>query len=259
MSNVKKLYDLSYEGYELVWMDDFDGDTLNRKDWNVELHEPGWVNKELQEYVDSTDNIQVKDSNLYLIPIQTRKEDGTYYYTSGRVNTQGKHDFKYGLFEARLRVPRGKGYLPAFWMMPLDEDYYGQWPKCGEIDCMEVLGDKLDTVHGTIHFGEPHEQRQGSWTLEEGNFADEYHLFSCEYMEGCIKWYVDGHFYYETSDWFSAWPGKEKVPYPAPFNQPFHIILNLAVGGEWVGYPEDENFEANPYIIDYVKAYQKIK
>ena len=162
MSDVNKLNDLSYEGYELVWMDDFDGDTLNREDWNVELHEPGWVNKELQEYVDSADNIQVKDSNLYLIPIQTKKEDGTYYYTSGRVNTQGKHDFKYGLFEARLRVPRGKGYLPAFWMMPLDEDYYGQWPKCGEIDCMEILGDKLDTVHGTIHFGEPHEQRQGS-------------------------------------------------------------------------------------------------
>ena len=113
MSDVNKLNGLSYEGYELVWMDDFDGDTLNREDWNVELHEPGWVNKELQEYVDSTDNIQVKDSNLYLIPIQTRKEDGTYYYTSGRVNTQGKHDFKYGLFEARLRVPKGKGYLPA--------------------------------------------------------------------------------------------------------------------------------------------------
>lgn len=82
---------------------------------------------------------------------------------------------------------------------------------------------------------------------------------SCEYQEGSIKWYVDGHCYYETSDWFSAWPRKEKVPYPAPFDQPFHIILNLAVGGEWVGYPEDETFEANLYMIDYVKVYQRIK
>lgn len=122
---------------------------------------------------------------------------------------------------------------------------------------MEVLGDQLETVHGTIHYGEPHEQSHGSYSLSEGNFADEFHLYSCEWEEGRIRWYIDGHLYHEETNWFTAWPGEDKKPYPAPFNQPFHIILNLAVGGEWVGYPDDETFKAAPFVIDYVKAYQK--
>lgn len=142
-------------------------------------------------------------------------------------------------------------------MMPTDENHYGQWPKCGEIDCMEVLGDKLETVYGTLHFGEPHDQSQGEYTLAEGNFAEEFHLYSCEWEPGSIKWYIDGHLYHHETKWFTAWPGKEKEAYPAPFDQPFHIILNLAVGGEWVGYPNDETFVANPFEIDYVRAYQK--
>ena len=115
----KKLKNLTYDNYELIWQEDFEGNELNRQDWNVELHEPGWVNKELQEYVDSEENIRVSDSKLILMPVQTQRPDGSYYYTSGRVNTQGKHDFMYGLVEARAKVPAGKGYLPAFWMMPL--------------------------------------------------------------------------------------------------------------------------------------------
>ena len=108
---------INYDGYELVWQDDFDGTELNREDWNVELHEPGWVNEEWQEYVDSEENIQIKDSRLVLIPVKKVAEDGTTTYTSGRVSTQNKKIFTYGLFEARLRVPKGKGYLPAFWLM----------------------------------------------------------------------------------------------------------------------------------------------
>lgn len=247
---------IPYEKYQLVWQEDFEGDSLNREDWNVELHEPGWVNKELQEYIDSPETIEVKDSKLYLKPVQTRTEDGGYYYVSGRVNTQNKHDFQYGLFEARVKVPAGKGYLPAFWMMPTDEDYYGQWPKCGEIDCMEVIGDQLTKVHGTLHFGEPHEQSQGTHTIESGDYSKDFHLYSMEWQPECIRWYVDGVLYHEETKWFTAWPGEDKKPYPAPFNQPFHVILNLAVGGEWVGYPDDETFEAQPLVIDYVRVYQ---
>lgn len=112
--------------YKLVWEDEFEGDRLNMDDWNFEYHEPGWVNAELQEYVDSEKNTYVKDGKLY---IQALKEiiDGKPYYTSGRINTQGKHDFQYGRFEARAKVPSGKGFLPAFWMMPTEEGYYGQW------------------------------------------------------------------------------------------------------------------------------------
>lgn len=161
---------LSYEGYELKWEDQFEGETLNRDDWNVELHDPGWVNNELQSYVDSPENIYIEDGSLVLKPVEKVNEDGTVSYTSGRVNTQNKHDFKYGLFEARVKVPEGQGFLPAFWMMPTNENLYGQWPRCGEIDIMEVLGNDTDTSYGTIHYGNPHSESQGSYTLEEGTF-----------------------------------------------------------------------------------------
>ena len=148
--------DLFKQGYTLKWSDDFNGTELNREDWNVETHKKGWVNDELQAYVDSTDNIKVQDGNLVIQPIKTVDQDGNASYTSGRINTQGKHDFKYGYFECRAKVPTGKGYLPAFWMMPTDENLYGQWPKCGEIDIMEVMGQETNKAYGTIHYGEPH-------------------------------------------------------------------------------------------------------
>ena len=250
--------DLSYDGYALKWEDNFDGETLNRDDWNVELHDPGWVNAELQAYVDSDANIQVKDGNLYLKPVQTKNEDGTYSYTSGRVNTQGKHDFTYGMFEVRAKVPTGKGYLPAFWMMPTDENLYGQWPRCGEIDCMEVMGQENNKLYGTIHFGNPHSESQGTYTLAKGNFTDEYHTFTTEWEPGCIKWYVDGVLYHTENDWYSTTVGQGTVTYPAPFDQPFYMILNLAIGGSWVGYPdENTTYDDQAFVIDYVRAYQK--
>lgn len=251
---------LEKEGYKEVWKDDFNGDSLNRDDWNVELHEPGWVNSEWQEYVDSDKNIQVKDGKLYLKPVETVNADGTKSYTSGRVNTQNKHDFKYGYFECRAKVPTGKGYLPAFWMMPTDENLYGQWPKCGEIDMMEVMGQETNKLYGTIHYGEPHDQSQGTYVVaEEDNFADNYHTYACEWLPGKIIWYVDGVKYHEESDWFSAKEGQGgEVTYPAPFDQPFYMILNLAVGGSWVGYPDETTtYDDQAFAIDYVKVYQK--
>ncbi|MDE7258722.1 MAG: glycoside hydrolase family 16 protein, partial [Lachnospiraceae bacterium] len=173
-----------HEGYTLIWEEQFDGDSLNREDWNVELHDPGWVNEELQAYVDSTDNIYIEDGDLVLKPIETVNEDGTKSYTSGRVNTQNKHDFKYGLFEARLKVPKGQGFLPAFWMMPTSENLYGQWPRCGEIDIMEVMGQATNTLYGTIHFGNPHSESQGTYVLEGSKFSDDYHVFSVEWEPG---------------------------------------------------------------------------
>ncbi|MBE5875919.1 MAG: glycosyl hydrolase family protein [Lachnospiraceae bacterium] len=245
--------------YQLVWMDDFNDAKLNMDDWNYEYHEPGWVNHELQEYVDSEKNIYLKDGNLVIQAIKTVDEQGNAYYTSGRVNTQNKHDYKYGRFEARAKVPSGKGFLPAFWMMPTDESFYGQWPKCGEIDIMEVLGDKLTTTHGTLHFGEPHTMRQGGYTLKEGDFASEFHVFACEWEPGEIRFYVDGNLFYTVNDWFTKREGYGEVAYPAPYDQPFYMILNLAVGGDWPGYPDaDAVFAENAQlVVDYVKVYQK--
>ena len=166
---------LSYDGYTLQWEDDFNGPELNREDWNVELHEPGWVNHELQAYIDSPQTIYIQNSSLVLKPVEKKNPDGTVSYISGRVNTQHKHDFLYGIFEARIKVPAGRGFLPAFWMMPTEEERYGQWPRCGEIDIMEVLGHDTTKTYGTIHYGNPHQQSQGHFALPSGGFAEEYH------------------------------------------------------------------------------------
>ncbi|MDE7323513.1 MAG: carbohydrate binding domain-containing protein [Lachnospiraceae bacterium] len=246
--------------YKLIWEDEFEGDRLNTDDWNYEYHEPGWVNAELQEYVDSEKNTYVKDGKLY---IQALKEivDGKPYYTSGRVNTQGKHDFQYGRFEARAKVPSGKGFLPAFWMMPTDESYYGQWPKCGEIDIMEVHGSELTTTYSTLHFGEPHTQAQTSYKVETGekNFGEDFHVFACEWDPGEFRFYVDGRLIGTFNDWFSKKDGFGEVAYPAPYDQTFYMILNLAVGGSWVGYPDDDDVFAEnaQFVIDYVRVYEK--
>ena len=419
---------LSYDGYKQVWGDEFDGDSLNRDDWNVEIHEKGWVNNELQEYVDSAENIQVKDGKLVINPVKKVTEtenkdagnllknsdfsegmegwiqtianwggaDGTadasekiadgsitysiknagtqdwnvqlkqqnislqnghtykvsfkakstaarkfktgvmsasyewyggcepeleedreqeisfeitmtkdtpadFYislgkyddtdtpasdvtisaikfvdmnatdgdtsstkevasYTSGRISTQNNQTFTYGRFECRAKVPKGQGYLPAFWLMANDENVYGQWPRCGEIDCMEVMGQETNKAYGTIHYGNPHSESQGTYYTgaDEKDFSDAFHTFTCDWEPGKITWYVDGVKYHEESDWYSTTEGQGTLTYPAPFDQPFYIILNLAVGGSWVGNPNDEtSFENNPYEIDYVRVYQK--
>ena len=247
------------DGYHLVWHDEFNGTSLNEDDWNYEQHEVGWVNHELQEYIPSDEYAFVKDGELVIQPVKNVGEDGKVSYASGRVNTQNKHDVKYGKIEARLKVPEGKGFLPAFWMMPQNEQYYGQWPKCGEIDIMEVLGDTTNTLYGTIHFGAPHKQKQGTYTLANGDFASEYHVFAIEWEPGVIRWFVDGEQYFEESDWFTGTNGNEERPYPAPFDQPFHVILNVAVGGDWPGDPsEDTVFDDRAAMkVDYVRIFQK--
>ena len=249
---------LSYEGYTLQWEDDFSGSKLNRDDWNVELHDPGWVNNELQAYVDSEENIYLENGSLVIKPVEIKNADGTVSYTSGRVNTQNKQDFKYGIFEARVKVPEGQGFLPAFWMMPTNENLYGQWPRCGEIDIMEVLGNDTDKSYGTIHYGNPHSESQGSCQLSSGSFSEEYHDFAVEWEPGRIRWYVDGKLIHTENDWYTATEGQGEITYPAPFDQPFYMILNLAVGGNWPGNPDETTDIANAALyVDYVRVYQK--
>ena len=181
-------------------------------------------------------------------------------YTSGRISTQNLKTFTYGRFEVRAKVPNGQGYLPAFWLMANDENVYGQWPRCGEIDCMEVMGQDTNKLYGTIHYGNPHAESQGTYTIKDGekSFSDDFHTFTCDWEPGKITWYVDGIKYHEESNWHSTTEGQGTLTYPAPFDQPFYIILNLAVGGSWVGNPNEEtNFVNNPFVVDYVRVYQK--
>ena len=242
--------------YSLIFSDEFNGTELDKTKWSYETHEPGWVNNELQEYVEGTDNVYLKDGKLVIKPIKTVDKVGNVSYTSGRINTQNKFNFTYGKVEARLKFPEGKGYLPAFWMMPQEESLYGQWPKCGEIDIAEVLGHKTDTLYSTLHFGEPHDESQGSITLKEGTFSDSFHTVTCEWEPGSIKFYMDGKLIKENKDWFTA-SGNGEITYPAPFDQPFYLILNLAVGGNWPGNPDETTDFNQTFETDYVRVYQK--
>lgn len=249
---------LSHEGYALMFEDHFDASTLDRNHWNIELHKPGWVNEELQEYVDTPNVVRLENSTLIIHPIKTVHEDGSVSHTSGRISTQHKHDFTYGIFEARLKVPKGQGYLPAFWLMTTDEERYGQWPVCGEIDIMEIMGQDTRKNYGTIHYGLPHSQNQGMITLPDGNFAEEFHDFALQWEPGSLRWYVDGRLFHEAVQWYSADADGVPKPYPAPFNHDMYIILNLAVGGSWVGYPDETtDFEHAAFAVDYVRVYQK--
>ncbi len=245
-------------GYQLLWNDEFDGENLNTDIWNYEPHEPGWTNNELQEYTTSTDNVFVKDGNLILKAIKTTDAAGKDYYTSGKITTQNKQDFMYGKVVVSAKVPRGQGLWPAIWMMPKVQEFYGEWPKCGEIDILEVLGNQVDTAYGTLHYGEPHAQQQGTYVLEGTTFADGFHEFSVEWEPGEFRWYIDGNLYKTVNDWFTAVNGEEEKPYPAPFNQPFFVQLNLAVGGNWPGNPDaTTDFNKAEFEVDYVRVYQK--
>lgn len=245
-------------GYNLLWNDEFDGTALDETIWNYEPHEPGWTNEELQEYTTSTDNVFLRDGKLVIKAIKTEK-NGSDYYTSGKVTAQNKKDFTYGKVVARAKVPAGQGLWPAIWMMPQDEQHYGQWPKCGEIDIMEVLGSRLDTAYGTLHYGAPHAEQQGTYVLEDGTtFADDFHEYSVEWEPGEMRWYIDGNLYHTVNDWFTAVEGEDEKPYPAPFDQPFFVQMNLAVGGTWPGNPDaSTDFDKAEFEIDYVRVYQK--
>ena len=258
MSGCAKTKTPQLDGYKLLWSDEFDGKTMDQKKWNYEPHEPGWTNNELQEYTTSTDNVFVRDGKLVLKAIKTTK-DGKDYYTSGKVTGQNKTDFQYGKVVVSAKVPEGQGLWPAIWMMPKDESFYGQWPKCGEIDIMESLGNDTTTSYSTIHYGEPHAEQQGT-IVKEGDerFSAKFHEYSVEWEPGEMRFYTDGELVLTVNDWFTAVQGEDDKPYPAPFNQPFFVQMNLAVGGDWPGNPDaTTDFSKAEFEIDYVRVYQK--
>lgn len=247
-----------YEGYHLLWNDEFSGEELDKSLWSMEMRMPGYANHELQSYALSTDNVYLEDGKLVLRAIKNINENGGVSYTSGKVNSQGKADFMYGKVVVRAKVPVGQGLWPAIWMLPTDQAYYGHWPTCGEIDIMEILGDDVDTSYATVHYGAPHVQKQGNCTLSEGSFADDFHDFSLEWEPDEMRFYVDDELILELSDWFCSYNGIDKLDYPAPFDQEFYLQLNLAVGGDWPGNPDETtDFENAKFEIDYVRVYQK--
>ncbi len=173
-------------------------------------------------------------------------------YTSARLETKGKFEQRYGRIEARIRIPSGQGMWPAFWMLGNDIDKAG-WPACGEIDIMENIGKEPSTVHGTLHgVGYTPAGVSAAFTLPDGKkFADDFHVFAAEWEPRQIRFYVDGVLY--------ATDIPENAPAGAiwPFEHPEFLLLNLAVGGEWPGYPNDKTHLPQQMLVDYVRVYEK--
>ena len=244
------------DGWELVWNDEFDGDTIDFDKWEHEVNARGGGNNELQYYTDRSQNSRVKDG---LLIIQALKEtftgpEGTREYTSARLRTKNRGDWKYGRFEIKAKLPYGQGLWPAIWMLPTDW-VYGGWAASGEIDIMELVGNDPATVYGTLHYGGayPDNVHTGaSYKLDFGNFALDFHVFALEWDATEIRWYVDDSLYQVQREWYSH--GND---YPAPFNQRFHLLLNVAVGGNWPGNPDNTTSFPQKMEVDYVRVYQK--
>ncbi len=272
-------------GWKLVWSDEFDGKEIDRTRWDFDIGNgffnyeanawiSGWGNGELQYYTREPENAFVKDGMLHVralkeslhncgytsVRMKTRKRDGTSLFA-----------MKYGKIEFRAKLPTGKGLWPALWMLP-QEEKYGGWAASGEIDVMEARGHQPNKVLGTLHFGSRwpgNAQASKDYTLpKDGTIAD-FHVYALEWEPGVMRWSVDGHVYSTQSFWWSssktargqgAKPTQEADlnPWPAPFDQPFCVVMNLAVGGKFPGNPDRTTSFPAEMVVDYVRAYDKV-
>ncbi len=243
------------EQWALVWSDEFDGESIDRSKWMNDVNANGGGNNELQFYTDEPTNSWVADGNLVIEALRENYGglDGSKEYTSAKLTTKFRGAWKYGKIEARARLPIGQGIWPAIWMLP-QENIYGTWAASGEIDIVEVVGHEPSTLHGTIHYGSPWPQNQSNgsdYQLESGTVADDFHTYCIEWSEGRIQWFIDGELYHEITEWSSSGGA-----FPAPFDQPFYLILNVAVGGNWPGNPDGTTVFPARMEVDYVRVYQ---
>ena len=265
--------DRTAEGYTLVWSDEFDGDSLDKSKWSCQIGTgtseglTDWGNQELEYYTDREDNVRVENGELVITAIKEEERVGGKMFTSARIRTMTDDDevlfsTKYGRVEARIKLPQGEGLWPAFWMLPVDDSIYNEWASSGEIDIMEARGRLPQKVEGTIHYGQnwPNNVYKGQeYIFPEGTDITDYHLYSLEWEPGILRWYIDNECYHTTEQWFSKGPASgADYTWPAPFDVPFYILLNMAVGGTF-------DLESNPYSleepaemkVDYVRVYQK--
>ncbi len=235
----------------LVFSDEFDAEGApDPSKWGFDIgtgpNGDGWGNSELQYYTDRTENIKVENGYLLINALEESYEGANY--TSSRIVTRGLFEQTYGRFEARIRLPYGKGLWPAFWLLGnnCEEEI---WPQCGEIDIMEYLGDEPTKVFGSVHgpnnFGA--DAITKDYELNNDRFDTGFHVFGIEWGVDYINYYVDGDLYNQiTPDDVSEWV----------FDHPFYIILNVAVGGNFPGNPNNETRFPQTMLVDYVRVYQ---
>lgn len=253
MKTVGYEYDYDNLTYELVWADEFDYEGLpDDSKWDYDTGGHGWGNNELQYYT-AGDNAYVKDGHLY---IEARKEEKEGMdYTSSRMVSRGKGDWLYGKIEVSAKLPSGLGTWPAIWMLPTDWEY-GGWPASGEIDIMEHVGYDQNRIHASVHTESYHHKintQKTSTRIIEG-VSDEFHVYSIEWLPDKIMAYIDGDLYFtfDPKDYKMVPTYKEW-----PFDKKMHILLNIAVGGDWGGARGmDEDIYPVQMVIDYVRVYQ---
>jgi len=244
--------------WTLVWSDEFGGSNGSAPDsskWPLETGGNGWGNNELEYYTNRSQNAQIQNGSLVITALKetyTGPDGVTRNYTSARMKTSGKFEQQYGRFEARIKIPYGQGMWPAFWMLGNNIDKAG-WPACGEIDIMENIGKEPAIVHGTIH-GPGYSGGAGigsPFSLASGRFADDYHLYAAEWEPNVIRFYVDSNLYATRTP--ADLPKGTKWVY----DHPFFLILNLAVGGDWPGAPDNATVFPQTMLVDYVRVYKK--
>ena len=244
------------DGWELVWHDEFDGDTIDPANWTYDIGGWGWGNGEAQYYTDRPESARLQNG-LLVIELHQEKFENSYY-TSARLKTQGLQEFQYGRIEARLKVPSGSGTWPAFWMLganfdrDTDDPIMSNWPNVGEIDIMEYVGREPDLVMGTVH-GPGYAGAGGlsRWNRQDYDVSEDFHTFAIEWDVDGIRWFYDGEMFYDLGR--DGVGNREWV-----FDQPFFIILNLAFGGTLGGnIALDLELPLHLYA-DYIRVYQPI-
>ena len=247
-------------GFTLVWSDEFssaNGSAPDSTKWTYDLGGGGWGNQELQSYTSRPQNVQIQKGNLVITALQenyTGTDDIARNYTSARLKSQNLFAQAYGRFEARIKIPRGQGIWPAFWMLGNDITQNG-WPKCGEIDIMENIGREPGIIHGSLHGPSsvaPTSDRTSTIFLPAGqDYADDFHVYAIQWEPGVVRFYLDSNNYATFTE--DQWPsGGQWV-----FDHPFFIILNLAVGGVWPGNPGSTTQFPQQMLVDYVRVYSK--
>ena len=256
VSQNKETNDWEIEGWNIVWQDEFDKDSLDLTKWSREIGGHGWGNNELQFYTDSDSNSYVENGNLILkaqvVPQGIGSSKGLRYYSSARLRTYGKGDWKYGRIEVKAKVASGQGIWPAIWMLPTDW-LFGGWPSSGEIDIMEHVGYDLGVVHGSVHT-EAYNHKintQRSSARKIANVDTEFHVYSIIWDKDKISFFIDDvqYFLFENDQQgnYKTWP----------FDQRFHLLINIAVGGDWPGNPDNSTNFPRKMLVDYVRVYEK--
>ena len=271
--------------WRLVWADEFEGSQVDRSKWDFDLGNgffdygkhhwvPGWGNEELQYYTDSAANIQVADG---LLTIRAVKESlHGCGYTSARIKSRRRDGAPlfsklYGRFEFRAKVPWGKGLWPALWLLPQD-DRYGGWAASGEIDVMEIAGDEPHEVLNSIHYGSTYPKRTlhtHVHTLPDDSTVADWHVYAVEWEPGEIRFFVDEVHTSTENFWWScsqtadgqgleARRATDLNPWPAPFDQPFYLVMNVAVGGNFPGVPDAHTRFPAELVVDSVRVYDKV-